>query len=184
MKHIVWLIVMIGAFLNAQQKDVSVDPSVHGLQIGVLGIWWHNEIKLTNSIALRAEAGFDGGFGRPFLSDNTVYALMPILSLEPRYYFNLKRRVRKGRRIDGNSGNFISLNAKYYPDWFVISNEDANVISSISFVPTLGIRRHIGKHFNYEAGIGVGKNLKIDNEIYREQWGTAVNIHLRIGYRF
>ena len=57
--------------------------------------------------------------------------------------------------MDGNQGNFLSIKTSYHPDWFVISNYDnINIISDISIIPTWGIRRNIGKHFNSETGIG------------------------------
>jgi hypothetical protein len=113
--------------------------------------------------------------------------MTPVITLEPRLYYNLNKRVKKSRRIDGNSGNFISLKTSYHPDWFVISNtENVSVISSISIIPTWGIRRNIGKHFTYETGIGIGYRYAYAKQagfLENESEGT-VNIHLRIGYRF
>ncbi len=39
--------------------------------------------------------------------------------IEKKIYSNLNRRKKKSRRIDGNSGNFISLKTTYHPDWFL-----------------------------------------------------------------
>jgi hypothetical protein len=70
--------------------------------------------------------------------------MTPVITAEPRWYYNLNKRVNKSKRIDGNNGNFISLKTSYHPDWFVISNYDnINIISDISLVPTWGIRRNI-----------------------------------------
>lgn len=95
--------------------------------------------------------------------------------------------MTKGRRIDGNSGIFLSLKTSYHPDWFVISNYDEiRIVSDISIVPTWGIRRNIGDHFTYETGIGIGflyyfaKDAGYsENESY-----ITLNLHLRFGYRF
>ena len=73
------------------------------------------------------------------------------------------------------------MKTSFTPDWFVISNVDnIGILSNISIIPTWGIRRNIGKHSIYEAGIGVGYRY------YFELSGaeTAGNIHLRIGYTF
>ena len=68
-----------------------------------------------------------------------------------------------------------------------ISNyENINIISDISLVPTWGIRRNIGKHFNYETGIGIGYRYIFAKKAgYLENESEAtLNLHFRIGYKF
>lgn len=171
--------------LLAKAQDASVEKSIYGVQFGVLGVWVHNESRLTNSIALRGELGLDTGlYGS---SESTNFLLGVAISLEPKWYYNLQKREDKSKRIDGNSGNFISLKMKYHPDILIASSEEnITVLSDFSIVPTWGIRRNIGKHFNYEAGFGIGyihffrkKNVYLNNEP-----DVAVNLHARIGYKF
>jgi len=187
MKKITLTLIFCGLTLIAKSQTASVEKSTYGIQTGFLGIWAHNETKLTNSIALRTEVGFDSGIWGGDFYDGTGFLMTPVITLEPRLYYNLNKRVKKSRRIDGNSGNFISLKTSYHPDWFVISNTDnVSVVSDISFIPTWGIRRNVGKHFTYETGIGIGYRY-----IFAKQAGfleneseVAVNLHLRLGYRF
>ena len=168
-------------------QEASVEKSIYGVQFGILGIWVHNESRLTNRIALRSEIGIEAGISSGNSYDGTYFVVVPNISLEPRWYYNLKKRESKSKRIDGNSGNFIALKTSFHPDIVIASNDDDVVlISDISIVPTWGIRRNIGKHFNYEAGFGVGyihffkdKNTTLINEP-----DVAVNLHARIGYRF
>ena len=57
MKKIITLVFLSLSFLcNAQ--NASVEKTVFGIQTGFLGIWGHNESKLSNTIALRSELGF------------------------------------------------------------------------------------------------------------------------------
>ncbi|WP_233530585.1 hypothetical protein [Gelidibacter salicanalis] len=136
---------------------------------------------------MRSEIGLDTGVSISDGNNITGFLLTPVLTLEPRWYYNLNKRASKSRRTDGNSGNFISIKTTYHPDWFVISNEsNLNFITDISIIPTWGIRRNIGDHFNYEAGFGVGylHYFKKDNVIFISEPDVAVNLHLRIGYRF
>lgn len=187
MNKIILLLLICGMSLTANSQDASVEKSIFGIQTGFLGVWGHNESKLTNQIALRSELGFDTGIWGGSFYDKTGFLLAPVITLEPRWYYNLNKRERKSRRIDGNSGNFLSLKTSYHPDWFVISNyEDIRIVSDISIVPTWGIRRNIGNHFNYETGIGVGYAYFFAKDAgYLENTGeVAVNLHLRIGYRF
>ncbi len=192
MKSIFLVLVFFAATLSstAQDKSASVEKSTFGIQTGILGIWVHNESKLSNSITLRSELGLDAGFSvnDNFVGDD-IFALIPAITLEPRWYYNLNKRVSKSRRIDGNSGNFIALKISYHPDVIVYSNQNTdniNFISDISIIPTWGIRRNIGKHFNYETGIGIGyvRFLEDVKSTSLSENEVGVNLHLRIGYRF
>jgi hypothetical protein len=173
--------------LIVKSQNASVEKSTYGIQTGFLGIWLHNETKLSNSIALRSEIGFDSGIWGGDFYDGTGFLLTPVITLEPRLYYNLNKREEKSRRIEGNSGNFISLKTSYHPDWFVISNTDnVSVISDISIIPTWGIRRNIGKHFTYETGFGIGYRYTFAKQagFLENKSEVDLNLHLRVGYRF
>ena len=187
MKKILLFLFICGLTLQANSQNASVEKSTFGVQTGFLGVWVHNETKLSNLIALRSEIGLDTGVSIRNGEDITGFLLTPVLTLEPRWYYNLNKRVSKSRRVDGNSGNFISIKTTYHPDWFVITNErNLDFITDIAIVPTWGIRRNIGNHFTYEAGIGIGylHYFKKDNVVLINEPDVAVNLHLRAGYRF
>ncbi|SDH24134.1 hypothetical protein SAMN04489796_10210 [Winogradskyella thalassocola] len=172
---------------TATAQDASVEKSVYGIQTGLLGTWAHNESKLTNAIALRSELGLDVGIYSNSFVGSRGFLLVPAITLEPRWYYNLNKRVSKSRRVDGNSGNFLSIKTTYHPDIVVNSIDDnLNFISDISIIPTWGIRRNVGKHFTYETGIGLGyiHYFKEKNVYLKDNNGLAINLHLRLGYRF
>ena len=173
--------------LLAKAQEASVEKSIYGVQFGILGVWVHNESRLTNSIALRSELGIEAGISEGSNYDGTYFVVAPSVSLEPRWYYNLNKRENKSKRIDGNSGNFVSLKTTYQTDLELVSNDDnVTLISDITIVPTWGIRRNIGKHFNYEAGFGIGyiHYFKKDNIPLINESDVAVNAHARIGYKF
>ncbi|GAA3607694.1 hypothetical protein Q4Q39_10410 [Flavivirga amylovorans] len=165
------LLVMSSYFGFSQNTtDASVEKSVFGIQVGLIGIWAHNELKLSNQVVLRSEIGLAGV--------NTAN-IEPLLALEPRWYYNINKRANKGKRIDGNSGNYISFRTSYR--FFDSSEADKNEQNYLFFTPTWGIRRNIGNHFNYEAGIGVGLGFFNNNE---KKVGYTSYLNLKIGYRF
>ena len=186
MKKIITLVlVCLSIFCNAQ--NVSVEKSVFGIQTGLLGIWAHNESRLSNTIALRSELGLGGAIWGGSMYDEVGFSLSPVLTLEPRFYYNLNKRNSRSKGITNNSGNFISLQTSFHPDWFVISNyEYENLISSISIIPTWGIRRNIGAHFNFEAGFGIGYQYFFTKAAGypSNESDAAANLLLRIGYVF
>ncbi len=187
MKKIFLILIFCGWTLIAKSQDASVEKSTYGMQIGFLGIWGHNEAQLSNQIALRSEIGMVAGFWSGNFYSKKGYLMTPVLKLEPRWYYNLNKRVSKSRNISGNSGNFLTVQASYYPNWFVISNYDnIEVADQISIIPTWGIKRNFGNHFTYETAIGIGYRYVFAEGIgYLENFEeVAVNLHLRIGYRF
>ncbi|MCO4822412.1 MAG: hypothetical protein KC469_10110 [Flavobacteriaceae bacterium] len=187
MKNQHLLVILFLLSLNALSQNASVEKSTFGIQTGFLGLWVHHEAKLTNEIVLRSELGLDTGIIESNANDTSGLFLVPSITLEPRWYYNLNKRMKKSRRIDGNSGNFISIKTTYHPDWFLISNENnIEFISDISIIPTWGIRRNIGSQFTYETGIGIGyiHYFEKENVVSSYESGLAVNLHLRLGYRF
>lgn len=187
MKKNVITLFLCGISLIAQAQNSSVEKSIFGVQIGLLGVWVHNEAKLTEKIVLRSELGLDSGlFSKSYYEDDIGFFMTPVITLEPRFYYNLNKRVAKSKNISGNSGNYLSLKTSYNPNWFVISSDDIIVTDQISMVPTWGIRRNIGKHFTYETGIGIGYRYTFAKQagFLKNESETTANLHLRIGYRF
>jgi len=183
-KKILLSLIVSLMYLYGNSQTASVEKSTYGIQTGLLGIWVHNEMKLTNQIALRTELGINAGiFGGDFYP-KTGFLMTPVITVEPRWYYNLEKRQSKSKNIAGNCGNFVSLQTSYHPNWFVISNYDnLKTFNLITIVPTWGIKRNIGKHFTYETAIGIGYGHQF-RERYGDLEGVTANLHLRIGYRF
>ncbi len=165
----------------------NIEKSKYSVQTGFLGLWFQNERKVSNTVALRLEIGLDASLFGGLFYPKSGYLLASVLTIEPRYYYNLVGRKKKGKNIANNSGNFLSIKTSYIPNWFTISNYDnVQQIQNISMIPMFGIRRHIGNHFNYEAGIGYGYRHYFDNVDGNKISETefAGNLLLRIGYTF
>ena len=182
--------------MNAQEKEEqkpSVEKEIIGVQAG-LGVWAYYEFKMANQLTLRTEAGLNGGvwFKSSFYGGTEGGLLLtPIVRAEPRWYYNLNRRVRKGKDIKGNRANYLSLDTSFAPDWFVVStNDDYKFYKRpiVSVIPTWGIRRTLGKHFDYETGVGLGYSHAFkftkNGYTYKAQDGAVLNLRFRIGYHF
>lgn len=186
MRKLLLTLALCSLALASKAQEASVERSTSGIQVGFLGIWAHNESRLTNKLALRSEVGFRTGVLRGHLQRDTKVFMTPTLILEPKLYYNLEKRSLKSKDISGNSGNFFSLRTTYMPDWFVISNsDDINVRNQVSVIPSWGMRRNIGKHFNYETGVGFGYHHVFRKPDYISSRGYGIfDLRLRIGYRF
>ncbi|HEX8269563.1 MAG TPA: hypothetical protein VF581_06695 [Flavobacterium sp.] len=186
---LVGLSLILSATANAQQEqEVSVEESLFGMQTGFLGFWAHNELRLTNEMALRTEIGFDTAVFGGALYYDTKYFLIPIIAAEPRWYYNLERRAGNDKNIRNNSGNFLTIKALYMPDWFLLTNDEVvKPINQLAFVPKYGMRRVYGEHFSFEAGLGIGVGFQFgkNKDYYSDTDPQAfVDLHLRIGYNF
>jgi len=178
---------------ETQETPATVEPggveqSIGNAQAGLFGAWVSYEGRLSNTLAIRAEGGLDAGFYYTYLTKETVFMAGPSINLEPRWYYNIKKRAAKGRNTANNSANFIGLSVKYLPDWFTLSNDKFyNIADQVLIVPKWSIRRHIGSsNFNYEAGIGIGYQY-----VFLKQYGYLENaseaymdLHVRVGYTF
>jgi hypothetical protein len=194
MKKLAVLFVLVFS-LNANAQEISVEKSFFEIQTGFVGLWINNESKLSNSLVLRSELGLEHDFTVGDHYEGADFILQPVLTVEPKYYFNLKKRNRKGRVISKNTGNYFSIKTSYHPDWFVINlDENITKTADLAIVPTWGMRRQIGNRFTYEAGLGLGYRIVFLKENYSNGYSQNVDdsgknqnqyvpyLHLRIGY--
>lgn len=171
-------LVFISITINGQQKQ-SLEKSIFSIQIGTVGVWVNNETKLLDNFTIRTEVGL-----YTEIVKGNGFFMAPEISLEPRWYYSIKKRASKGLDISNNSGNFFTIKTGYRSNVFEILHESSKrAENSISFVPKWGIRRNLGKYFNYEAGIGFGY-LTFFNQKYQTVFdsdGIITDLHLRIG---
>lgn len=188
-----------------------VDKSINGVQTGFLGIWWNNESKLAHRWALRTEIGYSapinegGQYTDEFQNkySNFYPTFRPVVSLEPRWYYNSKKRQGNSNNTFHNSGNYATIAIQYYSNHLVysptVSNDERLIYDEIRpnadlfLIPTWGIRRNISYRWNFEMGAGFGVDLikafGLRSESLREVDNTGdndfiFNVHLRIGYKY
>jgi len=187
MKHI---IVALGSLIcmQAWSQDMTkarTELSVFGVQTGFLGFWAHHEWGITESIAIRTEVGWDASLS--LLIEDEPLFLAPVIAIEPRHYYNFRNRSKKGNRTDGNSGNYFGLRvAHHFNSLAITTQRNLEIIPDLNVYGKWGFRRSIGRHFNYEFGVGYGithyfaKSVGFGNN-YSENW---LFLDFKFGYRF
>ncbi len=188
MKKVILISVLTLFFTDVISQEV--EKSIWGVQMGIHPLSGYNEFKVNNSISLRSEIGF--GFGW----SGGDWAVMPTLIVEPRYYYNLKRRQKLNKQIRNNSGNYLSAALGYTNGKLAISSQGVEVHSTFNIIPMYGLRRNIGNDFNFEFafGIGYGWTFKDYTSTYygtsqtfnvkETEGGIAYGLRLSIGYVF
>lgn len=101
------LLLLFISCLFVESQNTGVERNIYNLQTGFLGIWINNEHRLLNQISLRTEIGFDGSF-RGCSGCTATYAIVPVINLRPRWYYNINKRNAKNQKTN-NSANFITL---------------------------------------------------------------------------
>ncbi|AUP79570.1 hypothetical protein [Flavivirga eckloniae] len=188
MKKTFMTLMFFGFALVVKSQNASVEKSTFGIQTGFAGIWAYNELKLANQLALRTEIGLDAYDNDDYYPE-TGFLLTTGITIEPRWYYNLNKRESQSKQINGNSGDFFSLKTSFHHNDLLIkfgNDKDTSMVNNLSIIPTWGIRRNLGNHFNYETGLGVGyiHHYAKDAGFSKDKGEMAINLHLRIGYRF
>jgi len=167
MKNLFTLTLLFCSFYSVSQNSdtvVSVEDKFWGVQTNGLELLYYQEHKLTPSIALKGEVGFVNGFsGGSFVENGFVSSLY--FAAEPRWYYNLKKRERKNKNISYNAGNYIGFRIFYSPKWVTITSFDQSQVDNdhaIIIAPMFGMRRNIGKYFDFELGLGAGYGMYFD----------------------
>ena len=190
------IIFLISGIIYCQTglANPKTESSLFGVQTGAIGLWVYHEAGLTENLVLRSEIGIDMvDFFR-----NDVYLIdpkdtgggpffTPTLALEPRYYFNFSNRAKSGKSTVKNSATFVSIDLRYYPDWFlIVGNDNSKFAEQLAITPRIGIKRTVWEHFTYEIGFGMRLYSLLDNKDNNavEDNEYFLNTLLRVGYSF
>lgn len=184
MKKIIVLLMMLPLFVSAQNSDD--DKTFGQVQVGLLGVWGSYETNIAKELALRSELGVNLGFLSGSIYSKNVLFVVPSLTIEPRWYYNLSEREAMGVNTRYNNANFVSLNASYYSGKFVIANDEnlkkANVVD-------LGLNwgfRYCWSSLGLEGSIGPTYYYAYSDDIdsYKNERGFLLQATLRIGLNF
>jgi hypothetical protein len=88
------------------------------------------------------------------------HAFLPSINGQYRYYYDMTRRLDKSKRIDGNSGNYLSASVTMFTSDVILSNIGLGS-GIVGFVgPVYGIQRTYLKGFNYTMEFGLGLSFR------------------------
>lgn len=177
--------------INLFAQTNSVEKNIWGVQVGIYPLSFYNEVKLSNNIALRSELWMGFGWsGNGYNYNSSYWEILPYIQVEPRWYYNLERRASKAKQTKVNSGNYLSLQIGSQPG-FGKTSDNVTLHPSVYIAPMYGLRREIGKNFNFETGLGYLYGWQFEtysslNGITQHNTTTisSLNFRLSIGYNF
>lgn len=135
--------------LNAQ-TDKNVEASQLQLSLPLPSILYELGIGKNTTTSIEAITGFAL---RGCTGCETNFGLYPILRGQLRYYYNMERRVRKKRNIQGNSGNYVAALVAFQNGSPLIGN--LNTTTTLAVGPVYGIQRTYKRGFFYRLEGGV-----------------------------
>ena len=150
--------------------------NTHTIKATFLGLSYSFEQTMSQKSTINYEFIMAGGFGSDFINGN-YWLIVPVIRVEPRYYYNLTKRYDKGRKTINNSANYLSFSADYQLGTGIGSN--ASSISTFKLIPKWGMKRTIGNHFIFEFAAGVGAQKSENNN-----WKSTPGLDLKLGYSF
>lgn len=153
-------------------KDYSKVVNNHSVSILTIGAEYGYEQRLGGNWSLIGRAGivtssFEIGRSQGNFSANVSMAYG--ISIEPRYYTSLSRRVAAGKPTINNASDFIAIRMQGMSD---------GEYGSISLIPMYGIRRNGGKHWFHEFTFGAGIS-KTERE-----FDISPHLQYRLGFVF
>jgi len=178
MKKILTVVFLSIFFITyAQNKNKTED--IFGVKVGFIGGWVSYEKALNHKFTLNSEVGYEGGFLKG-TNNNVDYVFTTIFSLEPRYYYNFKKRQDKGKSTNNNSANYISSEFFYVPDLLSATNRDnLSINKSFGIIPKYGLRRSISDNLIFEFAIGIGYAWR-ENDINGVVLALDLRVHLKL----
>jgi hypothetical protein len=136
------------------------------------------EKSISRRTSLNFEAGLNYWFSyaySDYLGSDFGYTLAPTLSVEGRHYYNLNKRLRRGKSIANNSGNFLSVGLGYT---FAPIASDMYEDPAVSITPSWGMQRGIGKRFSMELLLG----YSVRYDIGYEEISAVPVVEFKFGY--
>lgn len=164
------LFIILISLLSLNQVFAQQIESLHSVKVGIPSITYSYEHALGKQFSINMEAGSDWSWRYSNHSSEIIFS--PILIIEPRLYYSVKRRHEIGR-LTNNSASFFSVAASYESG--ILQKNSRGILS---LIPKWGFRRAMGNHFIFETQLGAG--LKI----YRRSYLFDAELALKFGYVF
>lgn len=137
--------------------DLLQVQQLHKIKLSLPGITYQWEKPVSRKSVLTLEGGVAGGmsFSAGSMGGTEFrYAVVPEIGIGFKNYYNLDRRLKRGKHIDNNAANFIAT------DIFVNGNpilSSANVTAreAVGLTAAWGMQRSLSSKINFDWQAGV-----------------------------
>lgn len=156
------------------QEEAPVTIAKNQFKINLLSPGFVYEHGFDAKNTLYSEISLGVGYRyNSFYNESNVYFL-PLINEQFRHYYNLEKRVKKGKSIAHNSANFFALNALYNFQSISTNKNYRECVPSTTLAVLWGVQRTYKRKFNMEFNIGPGINM----DKYNTEFVPVVNFTL------
>jgi hypothetical protein len=163
MKKFIYILTFI--FFNTSYSQYNDLENQFKLEYNLLGAGVSYEIPISEKFLFNLGLGVGGGVDN---SESYVWEFNSSLAAyfkgEFKYMYNREKRLKKGKSIENNAGNYIAFQTKYFTRRF---SEDINfspLQKAILNEFHWGLQRSLGGNwiFNFHVGFGFLRNIDKD----------------------
>lgn len=147
-------------YKSTRTSKYSPELSEELHKISILPLGYSYERKLADEFTF--EVGIDFSFD-VYYADEDVFednalVINPTIHVEPRYYYNMERRYKRGRNVTNNSASYIGIYAELRMNPLIEENNGYwPVYDRFKIGPAWGIQRNLGRrgYLNFNLGYGL-----------------------------
>ena len=105
----------------------------------------------------------------------TSYGVLPAFQSSYRYYYNLNKRLEKGKKVSENSGNYIAAIGTIQSGKPIVGDYTLNNDYSVLIGPAWGLQRVYNSGFKLNLNLGAGYGF---NDVGGSYFSPFIAIHL------
>lgn len=141
------------SFSSIAQNNSEVSKSIFSVNFLI------PSVELETRISRKTTLDLSGGIGFGLVStprDGTDVGFFPVFSTQYRYYYNLDKRLRKGKKVSENSGNYLAAVGEIMSGKPIIG--DLEFVNDYSAVvgAVWGLQRYYNSGFKLDLNLGGG----------------------------
>lgn len=136
------------------------------------------ETAISKNSTIDAIVGFGFGYHEASYLDKPEYGIYPQFQTQYRHYYNLKKRLERGKKTSENSGNYIALSANFSSGDPIIGDMRLNKDYSGFVGPLWGLQRVYNSNFKLNLNLGFGMGFNDREDPY-----FATQVGLQLGFK-
>lgn len=131
------------------------------------------EMPLEENLSIDVQLGTAIGYAKS--DSSSEFGVFPVFQTQLRRYYNLEKRLKKGKKISNNSGNYFAALLEVRSGHSLIGELDLNEDYAAFAGPVWGLQRIYNSGFKLNLNIGAGYGL---NNLGQSYFSPIIGIQL------
>ncbi len=136
------------------------------------------EAAVSKNSTIDAVLGIGFGYHDSSYLDESEYGFYPQFEAQYRYFYNLNKRMQKGKKTSENSGNYIAAVGVVASGNPIIGDMQLNNDYSGFLGPAWGLQRIYNSNFKLNLTLGLGLGFDDQDDAY-----LASHISIQLGFK-